>query len=376
VTTWIRTPEALASLVCSLAGCRAMALDTESDSLHHYFEKVCLVQLATEKGEACLIDPLALKDLAPLAPILADPSVVKVFHGADYDVTTAKRDFGFRFDGLFDTMIAARFLGITEFGLQAILRTEFGVELSKSSQKDDWSRRPLTPVQEAYALADVGHLLPLHARLEERLRTAGRLEWVREECAAVAALEPARRKDDPDAYQKITGAKALPPRGLAILRELHGWRETRATTSDTPAFKIVSSETLLALAGKPPLTREELSRFRGLPPRLQKDDSFFEALRRGATVPEDQLPAIVRKERPRLQAAVRQRVEQLKKWRSQEAVRLNLDVSIVLPQRLLDRVAERPPTVAEDLTAIDGIRKWRIEALGPGIVAALAGPSA
>src|SRR5438105_12202752 len=159
MTRWIRTPAELADLVASLQGRPAVALDTESDSLHHHREKVCLVQVGVEEG-GWLVDPLAARDLSALAPLLADPAVVKVLHGADYDVTTLKRDFGFAFAGLFDTMIAARFLGLPEIGLQALLRREFGVTLTKESQKDDWSRRPLTAAQEAYALADVAHLIP------------------------------------------------------------------------------------------------------------------------------------------------------------------------------------------------------------------------
>src|SRR5262249_8581032 len=124
VARWIRTTGELAALVGSLAGRPAIALDTESDSLHHHREKVCLVQIGVE-GEGWLVDPLAARDLSPLAPLMADAGVVKVLHGADYDVTTLKRDFGFEFRSLFDTMIAARFLGLPEIGLQALLRTEF-----------------------------------------------------------------------------------------------------------------------------------------------------------------------------------------------------------------------------------------------------------
>ena len=134
---WIRTTGELAALVASLAGRRALALDTESDSLHHHREKVCLVQLGVE-DEGWLVDPLATRDLGPLGPLLANPDVVKVLHGADYDVTTLKRDFGFTFRGLFDTMIASRFLGLPEVGLQALLRAEFAIALTKESQKDDW----------------------------------------------------------------------------------------------------------------------------------------------------------------------------------------------------------------------------------------------
>ena len=130
---WIRTPEALSGLARSFEGCRAIGLDTESDSLYHHFEKVCLIQVATDRGEAFLVDPLALRDLAPLASAMADPALVKVLHGADYDVTTLKRDFGFTFASLFDTMIAARLLGRAEVGLAAVARDELGVTLSKRS---------------------------------------------------------------------------------------------------------------------------------------------------------------------------------------------------------------------------------------------------
>lgn len=242
MTTWIRTPQELVGFLASLDGCRAIGLDSESDSLYHHFEKVCLLQMTGERGQAVLIDTLALKDLSPLAPLLADPRVTKVLHGADYDVTTLKRDFAFRFAGLFDTMIAARFLGLPAVGLQAVARSELGVELSKGFQKDDWSRRPLTPAQEDYALADVRHLIALQDRLAHQLREKGRLEWVLEECEVVAALDPARRRTDPNAYQSIKGARRLSRRGLAVLRGLHAWREAQAASTDRPAFKIVPNE--------------------------------------------------------------------------------------------------------------------------------------
>src|SRR5262245_17520024 len=168
MTPWIRTPDDLRAYVGRLDGARALALDSESDSLYHFKEKVCLVQLASDRGEAALLDPLALRDLAPLHKVMADPKVAKVLHGADYDVTTLKRDFGFVFAGLFDTMIASRFLGLPAIGLQAVALAELGIALSKDSQKDDWSVRPLSPRQEAYALADVRHLLALQQKLEAK----------------------------------------------------------------------------------------------------------------------------------------------------------------------------------------------------------------
>jgi len=349
-----------------------VALDSESDSLHHYFEKVCLVQVASDREEPCLIDPLQLETLDALAPVIADPAIVKVFHGADYDVTTMKRDFGLRFAGVFDTMIASRFVGTTQFGLQAVLAAEFGVDLSKARQKDDWSRRPLAPAQEAYALADVAHLLPLHDRLVERLEGLGRLSWVREECAVVAALEPARRREDPDSYQKMKGARGLTRRSLAALRELATWREERAASADVPAFKILSSETLVALAALRPRTAAALADVKGLSRGLRGDPApLLDAVARAEAVPEAELPVIRRDTAPIVDDSVRRSIARLREWRALEAAKLGLDISLVLPQRLLDRVAERAPRTVADLREVEGLREWRVEALGAGMLAAL-----
>jgi ribonuclease D len=373
VSRWIRTREELAALAEGLPGCRALALDSESDSLYHHFEKVCLVQLATDRGDAYLIDTLALKDLSALAGPFADPGTLKVMHGADYDVTTLKRDFGIHFAGLFDTMIAARFLGLPAVGLQALARSELGIELSKDSQKDDWSRRPLTPAQEDYALADVRHLIELQRLLAERLREKGRLEWVLEECTAVAGLEAARRRRDPEAFLALKGASRLPRRGLAVLRELHAWRERQAEATDRPPFRIIANEALLALAAQPPRNAAELARSRQLPPRLKPEaPGIFEGIARALAVPESELPRVpVRQPRPVQDSATRRRIDALREWRSQESARLELDVSLLLPQRLLERVAEAAPADAAALQAVAGLRDWRARRLGPGLLAAL-----
>ena len=365
---WIRTTGELADLVASLTGRRAIALDTESDSLHHHREKVCLVQIGVEEG-GWLIDPLAARDLSPLAPLLADPAVVKVLHGADYDVTTLKRDFGFTFASVFDTMIAARVLGRPEIGLQALLRTEFGIALAKDSQKDDWSRRPLTATQETYALADVAHLIPLHDRLVAGLEELGRLAWVGEECAAVAALEPARRGRDADAWQKVKGARRLSRRQQAVLQAVFAWRDAIADRTDVPAFKIVSSETLLDLAERHPATLEELRAVKGLSPRVHREaESVLDAIVRAWALPEDSWPRLPVAPRPVVSEATRRRIDALRTWRTAEAKRLALDVSVVLPQRLLERVAEAAPRTPSDLEGVEGLRRWRRDTFGEALV--------
>jgi ribonuclease D len=369
---WIRTPEALSGLARSFEGCRAIGLDTESDSLYHHFEKVCLIQVATDRGEAFLVDPLALRDLAPLASAMADPALVKVLHGADYDVTTLKRDFGFSFAAIFDTMIAARLLGRGEIGLVAVARDELGVSLSKDSQKDDWSRRPLTPRQEAYAIDDVRHLVPLRDRLEAKLASAGRLDWLQEECAAVAALPPVARRRDPEAYLDLKGARRLSPRALATLRELFAWRERQAEDSDTPPFKILGNASLLCLAELRPRDVASLSAVPGVLPRLRRHaDALLDAVRRAENLADAELPRPSRPPRPVVPDAVRARVERLRAWRAAKAADLGVEVSVVLPQRLIDRLAEAAPRDSAGLGAIEGLRCWRADAFGTELLAAV-----
>jgi ribonuclease D len=370
---WIRTADQLDGLVDELAGCRAIGIDTEADSLHHYTEKVCLIQLTAFGRASWLVDPLALRDLAPLAPIFADPSVLKVVHGGDNDVTSLRRDFGFAFRTMFDTAIAARLLGDTEVGLQALVRNQLGVELSKGSQRDDWSKRPLTPKQEAYALADVEHLMALAARMTDRLAAAGRTEWAREEFAALARRPPAAKRTGPDEFRRIKGSAKLPVRQQAVLRELYLWREARAAAADRPPFKIVSAETLLALAEDPPKNIGAVAQALAAYSRQAGEAAVvFAAIERGLDLPEDALPTREQGERLSFSPAARRRITALRAWRDEQAERSRLDPSIVMPQRLIECLAAAGPQTLAELAAVDGLLRWRVAEWGPALLAACA----
>ena len=372
-TRWIRTADQLDALVDDLSGCGAIGIDTEADSLHHYTEKVCLLQLTAFGGASWLVDSLALRDLSPLAPILADASVLKVVHGGDNDVTSLRRAFGFTFRTMFDTSIAARLLGDTELGLQALVRNELGVELSKSSQRDDWSKRPLTAKQEAYALADVAHLMELAARLTDRLATAGRTEWAREEFAALASLQPTEKRTGPDEFRRIKGSAKLSRRQQAVLRELYVWREERAAAADRPPFKIVGPEILLALAERSPTTVDEVARALSSYPRQAGEvEVVFAAIERGLGLPDGELPTREQGERTTYSASAHRRVDALRAWRDDQARRARLDPSIVMPLRLIERLALAGPQTLAELAAIEGIRQWRVIEWGPALLAACA----
>lgn len=370
---WIRTGAELEELVDELATCRAIGIDTEADSLHHYTEKVCLIQLIAFGGASCLIDPLALGDLSPLAPIFADPSVLKVVHGGDNDVRLMRRDFGFACQTMFDTSIAARLLGDTELGLQALVRNLLGVELSKSSQRDDWSKRPLTPKQEAYALADVAHLMALAANLTERLAEAGRTAWAREEFEALAQLPAAEKRQGPDEFRRIKGSAKLSRRQQAVLREVYLWREERAAAADRPPFKIVGPEVILALAELASPTIDDVERVLSSYSRQARQaEVVLDAITRGLELPEGELPRRESVAPPPLPASARRRVDALRAWRTEQATRSRLDPSIVMSQRLLERLAIAAPRTLDELAAVEGVRRWRVAEWGPALLAACA----
>ena len=371
---WIRTPADLEALARSLAGAGSVAVDTEADSLHHYPGKLCLVQIADDAGRAHLVDPLALPTLAPLGPLFADARIVKVLHAADNDLAYVKRLHGFTVVSLFDTAVAARFLGARALSLDGLLREYLGVEPVKSRQKDDWSRRPLTPEQEAYALNDVLHLLALRARLVDEVRARGRDGWVEEECAALAALSVSDKVADPDAYLKLKGARELDRRGWGVLRELHQARETVALELDRPPFMIIGHEALVALAAARPHTLEEVLAVPGCSPRVVQrvGRAILEAVARGEAVSEAELPSRRPPPRPQVPAAMRRRGDALRAWRGKAARELGLDPGVLFPQRLIDRLAGEPPRDLAALEQVDGVRRWRVKLFGLELLKALA----
>ena len=370
-TVWVRTADELDDLVDILSRCRAIGIDTEADSLHHYTEKVCLIQVAAFQGASWLVDPLALGDVSPLGEIFADPSILKVVHGGDNDVTSLRRDFGVSFRTMFDTAIAARLLGDAELGLQALVRNELGIELSKGSQKDDWSKRPLTTKQETYALSDVAHLMDLATVFTRRLADAARTEWAREEFAALANLPPAVKRTGPDEFRRIKGSAKLSPRNQAVLRELWLWREARAAAADRPPFKIVGPEVLLALAETPPTSIDQVAK--ALSPYARQAgevDVVFTAIERALSLPDGELPSRQNGERTVTAASVRARVTALRAWRDTQAAASKLDPSIVMPLRLIERIAGAAPTTLAELAAIEGVRRWRVSEWGRALLTA------
>ena len=236
----------LERLIRCIEAVETVALDMEADSLHSYFEKVCLIQLSAG-GEHFVVDPFVEADFDRLVEALAPKRLI--VHGGNYDVRMMYAWKGFRPHGeVFDTMIAAQLLGIEQIGLASLVQRFFDITMTKDSQKSDWSRRPLSDKQLRYAVNDTRHLEGLADSLRGELRELGRVEWHRESCRAMAEAAVRDRPDDSGEAWRIKGAGRLSHRQLAYLRELWSWRDARARRSDRPTFKVLGNRQLLELA--------------------------------------------------------------------------------------------------------------------------------
>lgn len=367
----ITTAPALAAFAQKLAGQSTIAVDLEADSMHSYREKVCLLQFTTE-NETILIDPLAVPDLTPLAPVLANPAIRKIFHAADYDIRCLYRDFSLEINGLFDTMIACQFLGEEKVGLADVLLKYFGIELDKQYQRADWSKRPLSPEMICYAAEDTAHLHRLTVILEGTLQEKGRLTWVQEECGLMEKV----RHSEPGGplFLRLKGAGVLPRRSLAVLEALLQWRDREAQRRDCPHFKVLGNKSLLHLARTMPHSLQGLVGIEGVSPRVvdRYGKSLLAAVEAGKAVPEGELPSFPRTERRLRDEQVDLRLARLKAWRTGKAEALQMDPGIVINNALLEEIAWRQPRNEETLRQIPGLKNWQGEVLAEGLLKTLA----
>lgn len=365
----VATTPRLAEVVQNASRWPSVALDLESNGFHCYPERVCLVQLAVP-GSVFLIDPLAVPDAGPLGELLADASVEKILHSADYDLRSLDRDWGFRVRTLFDTSIAAAFVGSTKLGLVAVLHDHLGVEVTKNKklQRANWTNRPLSPEAQHYACEDVLYLERTRNLLVKRLRELSRLEWVAEECERLAEVRYQAR--DPEwAFLSIKGSRTLDSRGLAILRSLHWFREREAFQSDRPPFKVISDTVLVQLAASPcsDLTSVKgLGRF-GNPPAAGR---LRTAIRDGLRARPVRRPRQPTRNGQRLDAArqgeVGDRLWRLKEWRTGLGQRLRLDPGLLWPASSLERLARCLDSLDAELASSE-VRAWQRREFGESL---------
>jgi ribonuclease D len=366
---WIETLPRLEEAARILGQAEIIGVDLEADSMYHYFEKVCLLQIATESA-AYVIDPLALKDLSALHPVFSNPCIRKVFHGADYDIRSLHRDFRIEVENLFDTQLACMFLGLRETGLEALLRSRFQVELNKKYQRADWSRRPLSPEMVDYAAMDGRYLIPLARMLEKELDEKGRLSWVEEECLFMREVRFTGPSHAP-LYLRVKGAYLLDRRSLAVLEALLEFREAQAQKADLPPFKVLGKEVLLGLAMKKPLNMDDLETGKVLSGKQidRYGTRLLQEIHRAMALPDEDLPVYPRGARQDLSPQVRQRVKALKAWRDMRAKTLEIEPGILLNNALINDLALKNPRSMNELESILGLRKWRKNHFGPELLA-------
>ncbi|MGD1994540.1 MAG: HRDC domain-containing protein [Anaerolineae bacterium] len=366
--TVVQTDAELRQVLEVLLGCDAVGVDTESNSLHAYYERICLIQFSTREADY-IVDPLAHIDLAPLQALFGNPNIEKIFHAAEQDVAGMARDFGFEFDGLFDTMWGARVLGWPRVGLADLLEEHFGVHTNKRYQRYNWGKRPIEPQALDYARLDTHYLLPLRDLEREDMERMGRLAEAMEVFSQIAETPPATQPFGPDAFWRLKGVHKLSKRERAIVWNLYVWRDREASRRNRPPFKVVGNRTLLRLARARPRKLGQLNPIRGMSEYLVRryGRAILNAVEKGRRGPVPKPPP----HPPRPKRAVSQRNRKLRDWRRTVAERRGVDTDVVLPNAVVWAIAERNPSQLADLEEIEGLGPWKRQTYGREILRAL-----
>ena len=368
---WVNTKPLLQKMIDDLATQSRVAVDTESNSLHAFREQVCLLQFSSTNADY-LIDPLVLKDLSGLAPIFADPNVEKIFHAAEYDLVCLRRDFGFSFANLFDTMHAARVLGYPAVGLDRLLNSKFKIQTDKRHQKANWAARPLTKEQIHYARLDTHYLFDLRDVLEKELCEKDRMEFAKEDFARACRYDEQKQKTNGESWERFAGRKDLSLRDLTVLAQLCKWRDLEAEKLNRPVYKVVMDDTLVMISKNSPQHKVDLSAL-GLSEKQIHlwGDSILSAVRRGVAA-----PLVERKHVEAKNDAYLRRLEKLKVWRKNIGLEMGVESDVILPKPYVFAIAENPPKNIDELALIMKGSPSRVEKYGSQILKVLGAKNA
>lgn len=365
---WIDTPDGLTQLINHLADETVVAVDTESDSLYSYFEKVCLIQI-TASGVDYLVDPLNVS-VTGLAPFFASTTIQKIFHAVEYDVICLKRDYGFTLNNLFDTQTAARILGWSSHGLAGILQDQFGVTLNKRFQKYNWGERPIKPKALEYARLDTHYLLQLREIQLADLKKQGRLQEAQDAFERSMTVEPAAKVFNPDDFWRLKGVRDLHPQQQAIVRNLFILRDRIARQVDRPLFKVMENRLLLHLAAHQPHDLSELCKTKSLSEKIchKYGHDILQAIKTGR---EAKPPSRPRYKNQRPSAAVTQRYEALRQWRNRVAADRNTEPDIIVDNNSLMNIARRNPRTLKTLAKSGTLTEWQLDRYGSDLLAVI-----
>jgi ribonuclease D len=373
---YVREPAAIELLVRRIGAAERVALDTEADSLHNYFGKVCLIQLSFE-GEHYVVDPLSGVDVSGLSEALAEKRLI--LHGADYDLRMLRTATGFRPRGeVFDTMIAAQLLGLEQIGLAALVERCFAIVIAKEGQKSDWSLRPLSEKQLSYAVNDTRFLEPVAEILARELGERGRISWHEESCRAMVEATGRDRSRDPEEAWRIKGAGSLTPRQLAYLKELWHWRDEHARRANRPPFHIFGNQQLLDLVrwldSHPDAPLREGPKL----PRNIRDTllrTLEEAIARAARMRPAEWPERRSVERhDALPAHVVHRMNALRAECASIANELKIAPATLAPKAALEAIARNRPRTVDEIIESGGLLRWQARLIEGAVEKSLRAP--
>ncbi len=371
---FIDTQEAFDAAMARVAAQPVVALDTEADSLHSYFDKVCLIQMSIP-GEDLIIDPLCKFDIAKFGEILANREITKILHGADYDLRILNRDFGFTIANLVDTMVCSQLLGYEAFGLAALLDRHFGFKVDKKHQRADWAMRPLPPDMLEYAATDTRHLIALAGRLRDELTALGRWEWAVEEFGRQEQIRFNEKDGDEEPFRRLKGLGALDRRSLAVVRALYDFRDGLAREADRPPFKIFGNDLIFEIARIKPSSTQEFNGIKGVSGyhrgRFGRD--IVRLVNEAMAIPDEELPEKSESKTWLRDREMEARIDRMKKARDKIAKDLKVDASVLAPRHILVSVAEAQPHEPADLDRVPVMRNWQKALLGQALIDALRG---
>lgn len=309
----------------------SVGLDLEADSLYRYAERICLIQVCFG-DEVHLLDPLTEESMDPLVEWLKTARIW--MHGADYDMSLMLREWNLVPPMLYDTQIAAQLLGHERFGYASLVEQYFDVELSKSSQKADWGKRPLSPKMLEYACNDVRYLLPLAKEVEGKLRDLGRYDWFLESCEAARERVMTREGEEKESW-RIGGSGKLRPRGLVFLKALWEWRDHEAAAWNRPNFMVATNKQLIAWS-------EDLAKDAQVffPPKWRTDrrQKLIEAIQRAEKVPEAEWPRKPKRERRTRDESFEAKLASELKRRNEIAAGLGIDPSVIASRAVMEQL--------------------------------------
>ncbi len=349
----VDTEPKLAAFLPTIHAATWVAVDTEADSLHAYPEKVCLIQISTVSGDE-LVDPLAQINLDPLLDGLSGHELI--MHGADYDLRLLQKHHEFIPGAIFDTMLAARLLGLRQFSLSHLVEKYLEVKLEKGPQKANWALRPLTERMASYARNDTRYLKPLSDKLKLELQQKNRLAWHQESCARLIAECTRERLPDMDSVWRVKGSHVLGRAALTILRDLWKWREGEAVAANKPPFFVLSHEIMVEIA-EAAASRQPVDPL--IPRHLseRRRDGVIKAIAHALGISPEHHPRILRSTSRQPSEGEKRRFLELQKARDARAAELGIDPTLIASRAVLSDLAHDWDKNAGELM------KWQRELL-------------